>query len=60
MKITENMVTDFNQTLENLNCCFRLKFRNEFYDQLNPACEIVPSNDMFIHSAIINLTDEFY
>ncbi len=56
MKISENMMTDFNQTLENLNCCFRLKFIKE----VNPICEIVPANDMFIHSSIINLTDEFY
>lgn len=28
MKITEDMVIVFNQTLENLNCSFRLKFES--------------------------------
>ncbi len=58
MMITEEMVTDFNQTLENLNCSFRLKFQNGVCG--NSDCEIVPSNNMFIQSSIINLTDEFY
>ncbi len=26
----------------------------------NGQCKVVPSNDMFIHSSIINLTEEFY
>lgn len=58
MKITEDMVTVFNQTLENLNCSFRLKFKNGMCG--NGQCEVVPSNDMFIQSSIINLTEEFY
>lgn len=58
MKITEDMVTVFNQTLENLNCSFRLKFENGMCG--NGQCKIVPSNDMFIKSSIINLTEEFY
>ena len=57
MKITEEMVTDFNQTLENLNCSFRLKFLGGIYVN---ECQIVPSSDMFIQSSIINLTNEFY
>ena len=58
MKITEDMVTVFNQTLENLNCSFRLKFENGMCG--NGQCVVVPSNNMFIHSSIINLTEEFY
>lgn len=58
-KITENMVTDFNKMLENLNCSFRLKYRGDDFPW-NPKCEIVPANSMFISSAIINLTNEFY
>ena len=58
MKITEDMVAVFNQTLENLNCIFRLKFEEGMLG--NAQCKVVPSNDMFIYSSIINLTDEFY
>lgn len=58
MKITEDMVIVFNQTLENLNCSFRLKFESGMCR--NGQCKIVPSNDMFIQSSIINLTEEFY
>lgn len=58
MKITEDMVTVFNQILENLNCSFKLKFEKGICG--NGQCKVVPSNDMFIHSLIINLTTEFY
>lgn len=58
MQITEDMVTIFNSMLENLNCSFRLCFEDEMSG--NAAYHIVPANDMFIHSSIINLTDEFY
>lgn len=58
MRITEEMVTDFNKTLENLDCSFRLKFKSGVCR--NSECEIVPSNDMFIQNSIINLTEEFY
>lgn len=59
MKITQEMVNEFNQTLENLNCSFRLKF-GKTYCSANTNCKIVLANNMFIHSSIINLTDEFY
>lgn len=58
MQITEDMVISFNQTLENLNCSFRLKFITGPLG--NGECEIILSNDMFIKSSIINLTEEFY
>ena len=58
MKITEDMVTVFNQILENLSCCFKLKFEGGMCG--NGQCKIVPLNDMFIKSSIINLTEEFY
>ena len=60
MKITEDMVAAFNRTLENLNCSFKLKFDDKTIGFGNTTCQVVPSNDMFIHSSIINLTDEFY
>lgn len=60
MKITEDMVTVFNQTLENLNCSFRLEFDNKTIGFGNPTCQIVPSNNIFIESSIINVTKEFY
>ena len=58
-RITEDMVTVFNQTLENLNCSFKLELEKNCVTG-NPSCDIVPSNDKFIQSSIINLTDEFY
>lgn len=58
LRITEEIATDFNQTLENLNCSFRLKFESGVCG--NSECEIVPANDMFIQGLIINLTEEFY
>ena len=58
MKITEDMVTVFNQTLENLNCSFRLKYESGMCG--NGQCKITPSNEMFIQSSIINLTEDFY
>lgn len=58
MKITEDMVTVFNQILESLNCSFKLKFETGVAK--NNQCRIVPLNDIFFHSFTINLTDEFY
>lgn len=58
MKITEEMVTEFNQSLETMNCSFRLKLRKGIYENNN--CDIVIANDMFIHSCILNMTDKFY
>ena len=58
MKITEDMVIVFNQTLGNLNCSFKLKYESGTCG--NGQCKVVPSNDMFIQSSIINLTEEFY
>ena len=60
MKITKKMVEEFNQTLENLNCSFRLEFDNKTIGFGNPTCQIVPSNNIFIESSIINVTKEFY
>ena len=60
MKITEDMVTVFNQTLENLGCSFKLKYDDKTLGFCNPSCEIVPTSNMFIQSSIINVTDEFY
>lgn len=57
MKITETMVNEFNQTLKNLNCSFKLHINTH---ERNPSCEIIPSNDLFIDSSIINLTKDFY
>lgn len=54
MNITKDMVTVFNQALESLNCSFRLRFEGD------TRCKVVPSNDTFIRSSIINLTDDFY
>ena len=60
MKITEDMVIVFNQTLENLGCSFKLQYDDKALGFGNPSCEIVPTSNMFIQSSIINVTDEFY
>lgn len=60
MKITEDMVAVFNQTLENLGCSFKLQYDDNILGFGNPSCQIVPTSDRFIHSSIINLTEEFY
>ncbi len=57
MKITSNMVDEFNKTLENLQCGFKLSL-DESYK--NPTCYIVPLSDRFIDSFILNLTKDFF
>lgn len=58
MKITEEMVKEFNQSLQVMNCSFRLVLRSGISGNNN--CDIVIANDMFIQSCILNLTDKFY
>ena len=58
MKITEEMVEEFNQSLETMNCSFRLALRGGINGNNN--CDIIIANDMFIQSCILNLTDKFY
>lgn len=59
MEITKEMVEEFNEWLRISRCIFRLKFTHiKPFD--TPACEVVVANNTFIHSSIINLTDEFY
>ncbi len=55
MRITNEMVDNFNNLIT--DCSFKLKFNDEFS---NPTCEIVPKNNKYINSSIINLTNEFY
>ena len=50
MKITEDMVTVFNQTLENLGCSFKLQYDDKALGFGNPSCEIVPTSNMFINT----------
>lgn len=57
MKITESMVEEFNRTLKNLNCSFKIHINAR---EKNPSCEIIPSNDLFIKSSIINVNESFY
>lgn len=57
MQITEQMVNDFNITLKNLHCSFKLDFDGR--DNVS-RCKIVPANSLFIDSSIINPAKEFY
>lgn len=58
MKITEEMVKEFNQALKTMNYSFRLALRNGINGNNN--CDIIIANDMFIQSCILNMTDDFY
>ena len=60
MKITNEMVNEFNSSLKIMGCCFKLKFVNDKYSEGNPSCEIIMFNDLFIDSFIINPTKKFY
>ena len=60
MKITQDMVTVFNQKLKEIDCSFKLKFEENGLATGNTTCQIVPANNKFISSSIINMTDEFY
>lgn len=59
MKITENMVNEFNQSLNDMGCIFRLKAQPTTFGD-NTSCDIVPASVKFIKSSIINPTDEFF
>lgn len=59
MRITEEMVVKLNRELLQIGCCFTFEFC-AFGMLGNTKIELVPLNDKFIHSSIINPTDEFY
>jgi hypothetical protein len=59
MKITSEMVSDFNQTLSNLNCCFKIELRKSVVGD-NTICDIVLANNKYIDSFIINPSKEFF
>lgn len=59
MKITQNMIDDFNSVLNGLGCCFRLSLCKANTED-NAACNIIVANSLFIDSYIFNLTDDFY
>ena len=61
MKITQDMVTVFNQKLKEMECSFKIQLDKAGVGICNnPSCEIVPANSKFIETSIINVTDEFY
>lgn len=60
MKITEAMVSEFNDILTNLGCGFKLKYDDKEYGFGNPACLIAPTSDKFIRYFSCGVTDEFY
>lgn len=57
MQITKEMVNKLNRELVTMGCTFRYKIAE---DESNPSIKIVPMNDAYIDSYIINLTREFY
>lgn len=57
MKITNNMVNEFNKTLETLQCGFKLSLD---VSCSNPTCYITPLSDRFIDSFILNLSKDFF
>lgn len=61
MKITQEMVNEFNESLEMLQCSFRIKINYQYSDwEVNPTCSIIPSNDMYIDSTVFNMSKDFY
>lgn len=59
MKITKEMVKKFNGVLKALGCVFKLDLKSTA-EGGNTQCEIVPFDNQFLKSAILNPTDEFY
>ena len=57
MKITREMADELNAILANMGCAFRFDFRE---DMFNNEIEVIPMNNQFIDSSIINLTKECY
>ena len=57
MKITNDMVNEFNKTLETLQCGFKLSLDVSCN---NPTCYITPLSDRFIDSFILNLSKDFF
>lgn len=55
MKVSEDMVLEFNRQLEKENCSFKL----EYSDSVQPSFSIVVSNNRYVESYIINPTKEF-
>lgn len=58
MNITKEMICEFNRSLKDLGCSFRIKYTEDIIS--SPCGEIVIANDLFVNSAIINLSDRFY
>lgn len=58
MKITLKMVHEFNSILSSDGAVFRIELQDGTSG--NPIATIVPANDKYIDSYIINPTDEFY
>lgn len=59
MRITKEMVIEFNQKLEDLGCSFKLS-HEKIGQTENYECKIVPASDLYIKDANIGLTKEFY
>lgn len=59
MKITNEMVNEFNSMLKTLNCVFKLEL-NEKISPNNPTYEIKLVNPRFVDSFIINPTKDFF
>lgn len=60
MKITEDMVQEFNNLLFDFGCIFKLEIVKDGNNSNNPFYQIVPMNNFFIESIIINPSKEFY
>lgn len=54
MKITDNMVKEFNKLLSDFGCIFKLELAKDRNNSNNPIYQIVPTNNFFIESTIIN------
>jgi len=59
---TEEITNELNKQLEVLNCAFRFKLVTEEYGErlYNPHIEISLTNNYFVNSFVLNLTNKFY
>lgn len=57
MRITEEMTDELNGILASMGCSFKFAFRE---GTLKSQIDVVPMNNQFIDSSIINLTKECY
>ena len=61
MKITDNMVKEFNNLLSDFGCIFKLELSKDINNKSGiPIYKIVPTNNFFVKSTMIEPNRQFY